>query len=202
MNGIQLTDVDGIKSHRVIRPGRHHRGQGFPLFGIFATSIRRRRPGGSLLLTFYCGHPVTRCFAPGLANADRQDLYRIAVFGIVVKAHFGDVHHDALAYGVRQNDLLWYHQFRTSFWQERINAWVGLQHVAQPLAVLRGKGLQRQCIALRHRDNLHAANQATPFRWQWIAHRQHTLTDEQNKQAIKQFHTTHDFLSSDATGIA
>ena len=163
MNGIQLTDINCIQPHRVIRPGGDKRGQTFASFSIFTSGIRRRRPARRLLLTLYRSHPVTWGFSPRLANANRQDINGIAPFRIVVKTHFRHVNHNAFTHGIRQNKLLRHHQRRTGLRQKDVHIGIRFEHIAQPLSVLRRKRFQRLSIIVRDGYRQRVTDQKTPF---------------------------------------
>ena len=185
VDGVQPADVDRIQPHRIIRPGRHQRRQGFALFRILAPGIGGRNPGRSLLLALYRRHPVTRGFASGLANADWQHFHTIAQRRVIIETHFGDVDDDPFAHGVRQDQLLRNNQRRTGVRQIDIDTGVGLQHIAQPLAVLGSKTFQRLGVVLRDGDGKCAAHQTTSLRRQRITDGQRAVAGEQHQRRTK-----------------
>ena len=108
------TEPQGILAERVVRAGRDERRQGIAFRLVLEPDRLRRIPVGALLLR---GNPggAERCLPVHLARADRirANDPQLAWLGgrVVVKAVLGQVDHDPLARGIRQQKPTWNHHF-------------------------------------------------------------------------------------------
>ncbi|MOA09901.1 hypothetical protein D3C78_1297630 [compost metagenome] len=94
----------GKQTHWVFRPGRYHPRQLHAFFQVAFTDIGRRRPGRVRDFLADRGH-LQRRVHPRLADTDRINNHFVFAFRVVVQTQFGQVDHDPLTFGIRQQHL-------------------------------------------------------------------------------------------------